>query len=190
MPVAALFWLMIIAMPLKIEFRALHHVKEHRRGVGVTSFINWVAKPFSMASLEIMFIVVPVIVSQFSRSCPLISDGKHALVKVSMATHSVSLFALPATLVLLFGFQSEQILAQPLVVVLLAVLILIQVYFNSGLAHFLDHQSGVAHSAAVLSAPIGRANSLNSPWCRPSTCSASIPVRHWQRLSGSLSRCR
>ena len=56
MPVAVLIWLMIIPMLLKIEFRALHHVKEHWRGVGVTLFINWAVKPFSMAALGMLFI--------------------------------------------------------------------------------------------------------------------------------------
>ncbi|MCB1802443.1 MAG: arsenical-resistance protein, partial [Gammaproteobacteria bacterium] len=72
--------------------------------------------------------------------------------------HPVSLTALLATLVLLFGFQGEQILAQPLVIVMLAVPILIQVYFNSGLAYLLNRQFGVAHCVAAPSALIGASN--------------------------------
>ena len=63
-----------------------------------------------------------------------------------------------ATLVLLFGFQGEQILAQPLVIALLAVPILIQVYFNSGLAYVLNRMSGEAHCVAGPSALIGASN--------------------------------
>lgn len=247
MPVAVLIWLMIIPMLLKIDFRALHHVKEHWRGVGVTLFINWAVKPFSMAALGMLFIgylfrdmlpadqidsyiagliilaaapctamvfvwsnlsegephftltqvalndtimvfafapivglllglssiivpwdtllisvmafiVVPVIVSQIWRSYLLKNGGESALAKVLVATHPVSLLALLATLVLLFGFQGEQILAQPLVIVLLAVPILIQVYFNSGLAYLLNRQFGVAHCVAAPSALIGASN--------------------------------
>jgi len=70
----------------------------------------------------------------------------------------VSLVALLTTLVLLFGFQGEQIIAQPLVIALLSVPILIQVYFNSGLAYLLNRQLGVSHSVAAPSALIGASN--------------------------------
>ncbi len=70
----------------------------------------------------------------------------------------VSLLALLATLVLLFAFQGEQILAQPLIIVMLAVPILIQVYFNSGLAYLLNRRSGEAHCVAAPSALIGASN--------------------------------
>jgi ACR3 family arsenite transporter len=70
----------------------------------------------------------------------------------------ISLFALLATLVLLFGFQGEQIIAQPVVIALLAVPILIQVYFNSGLAYLLNRWSGEAHCVAGPSALIGASN--------------------------------
>ena len=70
----------------------------------------------------------------------------------------VSLTALLATLVLLFGFQGEQIIAQPLVILLLAVPITIQVYFNSGLAYLLNKKLGVAHCVAGPSALIGASN--------------------------------
>ena len=56
LPVAVLIWLMIVPMLIKIDFGALHRVKEHWRGVGVTLFINWAVKPFSMAALGWLFI--------------------------------------------------------------------------------------------------------------------------------------
>lgn len=56
LPVAVLVWLMIIPMLLKIDFSALGQVRQHMRGVGVTLFINWAVKPFSMALLGTLFI--------------------------------------------------------------------------------------------------------------------------------------
>src|SRR5690606_14821346 len=70
----------------------------------------------------------------------------------------VSLVALLATLVLLFGFQGRQIVEQPLVIAILAVPILIQVYFNAGLAYWLNRRLGVAHCVAGPSALIGASN--------------------------------
>jgi len=247
MPVAVLVWLMIIPMLLKIDFRALIHVKEHWRGVAVTLFVNWAVKPFSMAALGmffiaylfrpllpadqidsyiagliilaaapctamvfvwsnlsdgephftltqvalndtimivafapivglllglssiivpwdtllisvLVFIVVPVIAAQAWRISILRHGGEAALNRLLGRLQPVSLVALLATLVLLFGFQGEQILAQPMVILLLAVPILIQVYFNSGLAYFLNRQFGVAHCVAAPSALIGASN--------------------------------
>ena len=246
LPVAVLIWLMIIPMLLKIDASALHRVKEHWRGIGVTLFINWAVKPFSMALLGwlfigwlfrpwlpegqiesyiagliilaaapctamvfvwsnlcdgephftlsqvalndlimvvafapivglllgisaitvpwatlllsvAMFIVIPVIVAQAWRRA-LLARGEAALKRTLDAMHPVSLIALLATLVLLFGFQGEQILAQPLIIVLLAVPILIQVYFNSGLAYLLNRRLRVAHCVAAPSALIGASN--------------------------------
>jgi ACR3 family arsenite transporter len=88
----------------------------------------------------------------------LASGGEAELTRVLEKLHPVSLSALLATLVLLFGFQGEQILAQPLIIVLLAVPILIQVYFNSGLAYLLNRRFGVAHCVAAPSALIGASN--------------------------------
>jgi ACR3 family arsenite transporter len=246
LPVAALIWLMIIPMLLKIDLSALHRVKEHWRGIGVTLFINWAVKPFSMALLGwlfigwlfrpllpaeqidsyiagliilaaapctamvfvwsnlsdgephftlsqvalndtimvfafapivglllglsaisvpwqtlvisvLMFIVIPVIVAQGWRRV-LLRRGEAALQRTLDAMHPLSLIALLATLVLLFGFQGEQILAQPLIILLLAVPILIQVYFNAGLAYWLNRRFGVAHCVAAPSALIGASN--------------------------------
>jgi ACR3 family arsenite transporter len=247
LPVALLIWLMIIPMLLKIDFAALHHVGEHWKGIGVTLFVNWAVKPFSMALLGWIFIrgvfaewlpadqqdayiaglillaaapctamvfvwsnltrgephftltqvalndaimivafapivglllgissitvpwgtlflsvalyiLIPVAVGQWWRRAVLARGGEAALERLLRRLHPVSLAALLATLVLLFGFQGEQILAQPLVILMLAVPILIQVYFNSGLAYLLNRTFGVAHCVAGPSALIGASN--------------------------------
>jgi ACR3 family arsenite transporter len=98
-----------------------------------------------------------VLVAQWWRR-RLLTDGEAVLDATLAKLHPVSLTALLATLVLLFGFQGEQILAQPLVIAMLAVPILIQVYFNSGLAYLLNRQFGVAHCVAAPSALIGASN--------------------------------
>jgi ACR3 family arsenite transporter len=246
LPVAVLIWLMIIPMLLKVDFGALHRLGEHWKGIGVTLFINWAVKPFSMALLGWLFIrelfapwlpagqidsyiaglillaaapctamvfvwshlskgepnftltqvalndaimifafapivglllglsaitvpwdtlflsvalyiVIPVIVAQAWRRT-LLKRGPEALAATLARLHPVSLAALLATLVLLFGFQGEQILKQPLVILLLAVPILIQVYFNSGLAYLLNRRFRVAHCVAAPSALIGASN--------------------------------
>ena len=247
LPVAVLVWLMIIPMLVKIDFGALHQVKEHWRGIGVTLFINWAVKPFSMAALGwlfiahlfapylpgeqiqsyiagliilaaapctamvfvwsnltdgephftlsqvavndlimvfafapivglllglssiivpwetlllsvLLYIVVPVIIAQVMRRSLLAQGGEAALAAALKRMGSVSLVALLATLILLFGFQGEQIIAQPLIIALLAVPILIQVYFNSGLAYLLNRAFGVDHCVAGPSALIGASN--------------------------------
>jgi len=246
LPVALLIWLMIVPMLLKIDFGALHQVKEHWRGIGVTLFINWAVKPFSMAALGWLFIatlfrpwlpadqidsylaglillaaapctamvfvwsnlcrgephftlsqvalndlimvfafapivglllglssitvpwdtlllsvglyiVVPVLAAQLWRRA-LLARGPEPLARVLAALGPLSLAALLTTLVLLFGFQGEQIIAQPLVILLLAVPITIQVYLNSGLAYLLNRRLGVAHCVAGPSALIGASN--------------------------------
>ncbi|GGB37362.1 arsenical-resistance protein [Sphingomonas metalli] len=245
--VAVLIWLMIIPMLLKIDFGSLGSVRQHWKGVGVTLFINWAVKPFSMAALGTFFIgwlfapllpagqgpsyiaglillaaapctamvfvwsnlcdgeptytlsqvalndvlmvflftplvalllgvaaitvpwdtllisvalyiVVPVIVAQVIRRGLLASGGQPALDRLLARLGPVSLVALLATLVLLFGFQGEQILARPLVIALLAVPILIQVYFNAGLAYWLSRRFGVAWCVAAPAALIGASN--------------------------------
>ena len=221
LPVAVLIWLMIIPMLLKVDFGALHQVREHWRGIGVTLFINWAVKPFSMALLGwlfirgvfadylpadqldayiaglillaaapytimifafapivglllglsaitvpwdtlflsvVLYIVLPVLFAQWWRRRLLGRGGDPALQARLDRLHPLSLGALLATLVLLFGFQGEQILSQPLVIVMLAVPILIQVYFNSALAYLLNRQFGVAHCVAAPSALIGASN--------------------------------
>lgn len=245
-PVAILIWLMIVPMLLKIDFGALGQVRAHWRGVGVTIFINWAVKPFSMALLGSLFIghlfapllpadqissyiaglillaaapctamvfvwsnlcdgephftlsqvalndlimvfafaplvglllgvasiavpwdtlmlsvalyiVVPVVFAQLWRR-HLVTRDPQALQTTLARLQPLSLMALLATLVLLFAFQGEQILAQPLVIALLAVPILIQVYFNAGLAYWLSRRFGVAWCVAAPSALIGASN--------------------------------
>ena len=56
LPVGLLIWVMIIPMLVKIDFSALHEVRRHGRGIGVTLFVNWLVKPFSMALLGWVFI--------------------------------------------------------------------------------------------------------------------------------------
>jgi ACR3 family arsenite transporter len=247
LPVAVLIWLMIIPMLVKIDFAALSKVKEYWRGIGVTLFINWAVKPFSMALLGwffvgwlfkpylpadqinsyiaglillaaapctamvfvwsnlsdgephftlsqvalndvimvfafapivglllglsaitvpwqtlllsvVLYIVVPVIIAQIIRRSVIANGGSAALTRLLSTLQPISLVALLATLVLLFGFQGGQILAQPLIIAMLAVPILIQVYFNSGLAYLLNRATGEAHCVAAPSALIGASN--------------------------------
>jgi ACR3 family arsenite transporter len=247
LPVAVLIWLMIVPMLLKIDFAALHRVREHWRGVGVTLFVNWAVKPFSMALLGwifirhvfapylpaeqldsyvaglillaaapctamvfvwsnlsdgephftltqvalndaimifafapivglllglsaitvpwstlflsvVLYIVIPVVFAHWWRKRLLAGGGESGLQRVLQRLQPISLMALLTTLVLLFGFQGEQILNQPLIIAMLAVPILIQVYFNSGLAYLLNRQVGEAHCVAAPSALIGASN--------------------------------
>ncbi|MGY4369401.1 ACR3 family arsenite transporter [Bradyrhizobium sp. LB1.3] len=246
LPVAALIWLMIVPMLLKIDFGSLGQVREHWRGVGVTLFINWAIKPFSMALLGsffighvfapmlpagqissyiaglillaaapctamvfvwsnlcegephytlsqvalndvimvflfaplvglllgvasisvpwgtlllsvLLYIVVPGIVAQVWRRV-LLQKGGAAFARSLRTLQPLSLVALLATLVLLFGFQGEQIVRQPGVIAILAVPILVQVYFNAGLAYWLSQRFGVAWCVAAPAALIGASN--------------------------------
>lgn len=245
-PVGVLIWVMIIPMLLKIDFAALGQVKAHWRGIGVTLFINWAVKPFSMALLGWIFIrhvfapllpptqldsyiaglillaaapctamvfvwsqlckgdpyftlsqvalndaimvvafapvvalllglssitvpwdtlltsvglyiVVPVVIAQLLRK-HLLKKGTAHFQAVAARLGPWSISALLLTLVLLFAFQGEAIIRQPLVIALLAVPILIQVFLNSGLAYVLNRRLGVAHCVAGPSALIGASN--------------------------------
>jgi len=248
LPVAVLVWLMIIPMLLKIDLKALKGVTQYWRGVGVTLFVNWAIKPFSMALLGwlfigylfrdylpaeqinsyiagliilaaapctamvfvwshlmrgephftlsqvalndvimvfafapivglllglsaitvpwdtlllsvLLYIVVPLIIASVWRQQLLRRKHGYArLAKVVKQLGPLSLVALLATLVLLFGFQGEQIIAQPLIIVLLAVPILIQVFFNAGLAYLLNRLVRSPHCVAGPSALIGASN--------------------------------
>ena len=247
LPIASLIWLMIIPMLMKVDFAALPGVRRHWRGFGVTLFINWAVKPFSMAALGAFFIgflfkawlpagqtssyiaglillaaapctamvfvwshltdgepnftlsqvaindtimvvafapivglllglsaitapwatltlsvalyiVAPVVVAQALRAVLLGQGGQPALARTLAVIQPLSIAALLATLVVLFGFQGQAILAQPLVIGLLAVPILIQVYFNSALAYLLNRLAGEAHNVAAPSALIGASN--------------------------------
>lgn len=246
-PVAMLIWLMIVPMLLKIDFAALRRVSEHWRGIGVTLFVNWAVKPFSMALLGwffigwvfrpylptdqidsyiaglillaaapctamvfvwshlcrgephftlsqvavndlimvvafapivglllglsaitvpwdtlvlsvALYIIVPVVFAQIARRSILTNGGEPALSSVLAKVQPLSILALLATLVLLFAFQGDQIISQPSTIAMLAVPILLQVYFNSGLAYVLNRATGEAHCVAGPSALIGASN--------------------------------
>ena len=246
LPVGLLIWVMIIPMLMKVDFGALHEVRQHVRGIGVTLFINWLVKPFSMALLGWLFIrhlfapllpadqidsyiaglillaaapctamvfvwsrlsngdplftlsqvalndtimvfafaplvglllgisaiivpwatlftsvalyiVIPVIIAQAWRKA-LLTRGQTAFDAAMEKIGPWSIAALLVTLVLLFAFQGEAILKQPLVIALLAVPILIQVFFNSSLAYWLNRVVGEKHSVACPSALIGASN--------------------------------
>ncbi|SJM89491.1 arsenic resistance protein [Crenothrix polyspora] len=198
LPVAVLIWLMIVPMLLKIDFGALHAVKQHARGIAVTLFINWLVKPFSMALLGGLFIrylfadwlpagqidsYIAGLILLAAAPCTAmvfvwsnLCDGEPHFTLSQVAVNDaimlfalsllaalqwlspLSLSALLLTLILLFGFQGQQILAQPLVIGLLAVPIIIQVYFNAGLAYWLNRKLKVAHCVAGPSALIGASN--------------------------------
>jgi ACR3 family arsenite transporter len=246
LPVGLLIWVMIIPMLLKVDFGALGQVRQHWRGIGVTLFVNWAIKPFSMALLAWIFIrqvfaqwlpadqldsyvaglillaaapctamvfvwsrltggdpvftlsqvalndtimvfafapivglllglsaiavpwdtllvsvglyiVVPVILAQIWRRV-LLRRGRAAFEAALAHIGPLSIAALLLTLVLLFAFQGQAILQQPLVIAMLAVPILIQVFFNSGLAYWLNRRLGEQHSIACPSALIGASN--------------------------------
>ena len=245
-PVGVLVWVMIIPMLLRIDFGALHQVKKHVRGIGVTLFINWAVKPFSMALLGwlfirhvfapylpqdqldsyvaglillaaapctamvfvwsnlvkgdpyftlsqvalndaimifafaplvalllgmasitvpwatllvsvVFYIVIPVIIAQWLRR-RLLAGGEAAFNRAMAHIGPYSIAALLLTLVLLFALQGNAIVAQPLVIAILAVPILIQVLFNASLAYWLNRRLGVAHCVAAPSALIGASN--------------------------------
>lgn len=246
LPVGLLIWVMIIPMLVKVDFGALHEVRQHIKGIGVTLFVNWFVKPFSMALLGwffirylfapllpadqidsyiaglillaaapctamvfvwsrltnghplftlsqvalndaimvvafaplvafllglsaiivpwdtlitsvVLYIIVPVILAQLIRKA-LLARGEAKFEAVMALIGPWSIGALLATLVLLFAFQGEAILKQPLVIALLAVPILIQVLFNSALAYYLNRAVGEAHNVACPSALIGASN--------------------------------
>jgi ACR3 family arsenite transporter len=246
LPVGLLIWVMIIPMLLKVDFGALHQVKAHWRGIGVTLFVNWAVKPFSMALLGwffvrqvfapwlpaeqidsyiaglillaaapctamvfvwsrltnghplftlsqvalndtimvfafapivalllglsaitvpwatlltsvVLYIVIPVILAQLWRRA-LLRRSPAAFDAALARIGPWSITALLATLVLLFAFQGRAILQQPLVIAMLAVPILIQVFFNSALAYWLNRRVGEAHNVACPSALIGASN--------------------------------
>ena len=246
LPVGLMIWVMIIPMLLKVDFASLSQVRQHWRGIGVTLFVNWAVKPFSMALLGwifirhvfapylpadqldsyvaglillaaapctamvfvwsrltgghalftlsqvalndaimvfafaplvalllglsaitvpwdtlitsvVLYIVIPVVLAQLWRKA-LLRRGPAALNATLARIGPWSITALLATLVLLFAFQGQAILKQPWVIVMLAVPILIQVFFNSGLAYWLNRRLGESHSVACPSALIGASN--------------------------------
>jgi ACR3 family arsenite transporter len=127
--------------------------------VGLLLGLSAISVPWETLLLSVvLYIVVPVIIAQIVRRSAIAGGGTAALTRLLATLQPVSLVALLATLVLLFGFQGEQILAQPLIIGMLAVPILIQVYFNAGLAYLLNRAAGEAHCVAAPSALIGGSN--------------------------------
>ncbi|MCK6451181.1 MAG: ACR3 family arsenite efflux transporter [Alphaproteobacteria bacterium] len=127
--------------------------------VGLLLGMSSIAVPWETLALSVVvYIVVPVIAAQAWRRRLLAAGGEAALARMLKAMSPVSLVALLATLVLLFGFQGRQITAEPLVIAMLAVPILLQVYFNAGLAYLLNRAARVPHCIAAPSALIGASN--------------------------------
>jgi ACR3 family arsenite transporter len=127
--------------------------------VGLLLGLSAIVVPWTTLFLSVvLYIVVPVIAAQLWRWSLLSRGGDAALAPILRRLQPVSLVALLATLVLLFGFQGEQIVQQPLVILLLAVPIIIQVYLNAGIAYWLNRALGVPHNVACPSALIGASN--------------------------------
>ncbi|OIQ69823.1 sodium bile acid symporter family protein [mine drainage metagenome] len=136
-------------------------------GIMVIAFAPLVAFLLCMSSIIVpwatllisvgLYIVIPLIVAQVLRKS-LLKKGASALDAAMQNIGPWSIAALLLTLVLLFAFQGEAILRQPLIIGLLAVPILIQVLFNSGLAYGLNRAVGEKHSIACPSALIGASN--------------------------------
>jgi arsenite transporter len=127
--------------------------------VGLLLGLSSIVVPWSTLFLSVvLYIVVPVIAAQLWRRTLIAGGDEAALQRTLRALHPVSLLALLATLVLLFGFQGKEIVRQPLVIVLLAVPIVIQVYLNAGIAYLLNRALGVPHNVACPSALIGASN--------------------------------
>jgi ACR3 family arsenite transporter len=127
--------------------------------VGLLLGISAIVVPWQTLFLSVvLYILVPVVAAQFLRRRLLAAGGEENLSRALKPLNTASLLALLTTLVLLFGFQGQQIIAQPLVIALLAVPILIQVYLNSGLAYLLNRTVGEAHCVAAPSALIGASN--------------------------------
>ena len=126
--------------------------------VGLLLGLSAITVPWDTLFVSVvLYIVFPVIISQLWRKA-LLNGGNGRLEAVLARIQPLSVSALLTTLVLLFAFQGEQILEQPLVIAILAVPILIQVYFNAGLAYVLNRRLGVAHCVAGPSALIGASN--------------------------------
>ena len=127
--------------------------------VGLLLGLSAITVPWATLVLSVaLYIVVPVVIAQVLRKRLTANASSAALDRFLAKVQPASLVALLATLVLLFGFQGEQIIAQPTIIALLAVPILVQVYFNSGLAYLLNRLSGEKHCVAGPSALIGASN--------------------------------
>jgi ACR3 family arsenite transporter len=127
--------------------------------VGLLLGLSAITVPWQTLFLSVvLYIVVPVIAAQLWRRSLLARGGEPRLAAMLRRLQPISLVALLATLVLLFGFQGEQIVRQPTVILLLAIPIVIQVYLNAGIAYGLNRALGVPHNIACPSALIGASN--------------------------------
>ena len=127
--------------------------------VGLLLGLSAIVVPWStLLASVVLYIVVPVLIAQAARRRLLARGGAAALERAIAATAPWSIGALLATLVLLFGFQAPQLIAQPLVIALLAVPIVLQVVLNAGLAYWANRRLGVPHAIACPSALIGASN--------------------------------
>ena len=106
----------------------------------------------------VLYIVIPVVLAQIWRKVLMARDGMAAVHRALQVLNPISVAALLLTLVLLFAFQGNAIIEQPLIIVMLAVPITIQVYFNSALAYWLNKRLGETHCVAGPSALIGASN--------------------------------
>ena len=126
--------------------------------VGLLLGLSAITVPWDTLFISVaLYIVIPVVLAQVWRKT-LLARSEEALKATLAWIQPFSVAALLVTLVLLFAFQGGQILKQPLVIAMLAVPIVIQVYFNSGLAYLLNRKFGVAHCVAAPSALIGASN--------------------------------
>ena len=127
--------------------------------VGLLLGLSAITVPWETLLISVgLYILVPVVLAQLWRRALLASGGPDALARRLQTLGPVSLVALLTTLVLLFGFQGQQILAQPMIILLLAVPIILQVYLNAGIAYALNRQCGSAFNVAGPSALIGASN--------------------------------
>ncbi len=127
--------------------------------VGLLLGFSSIIVPWETLLLSVaLYIIIPVLIAQIWRAWLVKKCGLEVLQRTLKFLHPFSLLALLITLILLFGFQGNQIIRQPMIIVLLAIPILIQVYFNSGLAYLLNRKFGVAHCVAAPSALIGASN--------------------------------
>ncbi len=127
--------------------------------VGLLLGLTSITVPWQTLLLSVvLYIVIPLLIAQTARGVILKSRGPAGLARLLEKLGPLSLIALLTTLVLLFGFQGEQIVRQPLVILLLAIPILFQVFFNAGLAYWLNRKVGSPHCVAGPSALIGASN--------------------------------
>jgi ACR3 family arsenite transporter len=156
--------------------------------VGLLLGLSAITVPWNTLFLSlVLYVVIPVVAAQIWRRT-LLANGEGGLTRVLHALQPVSLIALLATLVPLFGFQGQQILDQPLIILMLAVPIVIQVYLNAGLAYLFNRACGSAHNVAAPSALIGASNFFELAVAAAISLFGFIPGRHWQRLSVFWSR--